>query len=394
MSANDTPAIEPKIRGTICTNADPEGCNKHIDFQLAKVQAAYAEGSAQQAPKNVLVVGGSAGYGLASKIVALFGYQANVISVSLEKAPRGVRGGTAGYYNELRVDELAQAKGLSSQALTGDAFSYETKAQVAEQLKAQGQKVDLLVYSVAAPKRSVKRLDGSEDSYASCIKPIGEPLSGRSIDIVSEQIKSFEIEPAYDDDIAGTVGTMGGEDWFLWMDYLKQQDLLDASAKTVAFSYLGGDVTKDIYREGTLGKAKEDLEAYCEKINNLEVAGETNLDASVAVLKAIVTQSSAAIPSLSLYISALYKVMKANGDHEDCMDQIIRLFQTGLYQCGQQQADKDKPYRFRLDELELKPDTQAQVKTLIGEITEQNLNEVSDYQGFKADFLKLFGFGW
>lgn len=175
---------------------------------------------------------------------------------------------------------------------------------------------------------------------------------------------------------------------------MKQQDVLDASAKTVAFSYLGGDVTKDIYREGTLGKAKEDLEAYCEKINNLDVAGETNLDASVAVLKAIVTQSSAAIPSLSLYISALYKVMKANGDHEDCMDQIIRLFQTGLYQCTEKQADKDKPYRFRLDELELKPDTQAQVKTLIDEITEQNLNEVSDYKGFKADFLKLFGFGW
>lgn len=387
---------QPKIRGTICTNADPEGCKANVDDQITKIEQAFDLKSSNnhspvRAPRKVLVIGGSAGYGLASKLVSLFGYGADVYSISFEKAPRGPRSGTAGFYNDQVVSELCENSGQTHINLCADAFAEDTKQQMIEQIKANGDQIDLVVYSLAAPKRSVVKPDGESHTYQSTIKPIGTSWSGRSIDIIDGKLKDFSVEPANEDEIANTVAVMGGEDWYLWMKALAQAEVLSDSTKTVAFSYLGGPVTEDIYRKGTLGKAKEDLEAFCQKINDFD---SVEVSADVAVLKAIVTQSSAAIPSLALYISALYKVMKANNVHEGCVEQIIRLFKGGLYPLPNLSCDKDLPYRFRLDNLELEPRIQEETQQLVKSASDENLLETTDYKGFKEDFLKLFGFGW
>ncbi len=395
--------VQPKVRGFLCTTAHPTGCEAHVREQAETVNAAFSVEnlpveSLSNTPKRVLIVGGSAGYGLASRITCALGYKANTLSVSLEKPPRANKPASAGWYNNHYVEHLSKEEGLFAGSISGDAFSEEVKQQTIDTIKAEMGTVDLVVYSLAAPRRTRLSSNGEAISYSSSIKPIGNAFSGQTIDTKTGSLVDFSLEPASDQEIEDTVTVMGGEDWYLWMKALNEAGVLDPKVQTVAFSYLGGDMTKAIYGAATLGAAKEDVEHYCGQINRL-LGSESELQASaepasVAVLKAIVTQSSAAIPSLPLYISVLYRVMKTQGLHEGCIEQIIRLFQTGLYPATQDVCQKDKSYRFRLDELEMRPQVQDAVAHLWNEVTTENVHQITDVESYQEDFLKLFGFGW
>lgn len=391
--------ISPKIRGALCVNANPQGCSQNVQYQIDTCERAMAAYTLPDIiPKTVLIIGGSAGYGLASRIVSQVFFKAQTISVVFEKEPSAHKTGSAGWYNNFAVNEFAVEQGNLDIAINADAFQASTKQQVIDVLKQRGLQVDLLVYSVAAPRRSVPE-NNTEVVYQSVIKPIDQAFTGQTYDINKGQLQAFAIDAASAQEIQHTIKVMGGEDWQLWVQALQNAAVLAADFQTVAFSYLGGDVTRAIYHDGTLGRAKEDLEKCCENINGL-LAQQTAQrratmpPAKVAVLKAIVTQSSAAIPSLSVYISALYKVMKEQGNHEDCIAQIIRLFTTGLYPPGALTCNMDKRYRLRFDEFELQADTQAQVKLLVEQIKPADINGVVDFAGFQRDFLQLFGFAW
>lgn len=406
--------VEPKVRGFLCTTAHPEGCKAHVQHQInrvlsqpllkmANLNVANLNVSEPQIPKRVLIIGGSAGYGLASRIVCAAGYGAQTVSVSLEKPPKAQRTGSAGWYNNYYLEQwindhasqhLADNQRAEAYSINGDAFSEETKQQTLAMIKQTLGQVDLVVYSLAAPRRiKTESATGNSATYQSVIKPIGERFEGRSIDTASGEIKEVALEPATPQEIDHTIEVMGGEDWFDWIRALHDHELIADSFQTVAFSYLGGDLTKAIYGDGTLGAAKQDVEHYCQEINRLLGADAKHAKAKVAVLKAIVTQSSAAIPSLPLYISTLYQVMKSAGNHEDCLDQILRLFTTGLYNSSGV-CQSDGPYRLRLDEEELKPYVQDQVKALWQQVSQQNLYEITDFQSYRSDFMKLFGFEW
>jgi enoyl-[acyl-carrier protein] reductase/trans-2-enoyl-CoA reductase (NAD+) len=396
--------VEPKIRGFMCTTAHPQGCKAHVHSQIQQVKD-WADSLNLQAPdlntprpKRVLIIGGSAGYGLSSRIVSAVGYGAETLSVSMEKPPRANKTGTAGWYNNFFLEQWIEQhqEGNTSRTVYGDAFSDDVKQQVVDTIKETMKQVDLVVYSLAAPRR-IKQvaLDGEQTqlSFQSVIKPIGQTIDVKTLDTVSGQMKQFQLEPATDQEIDDTVAVMGGEDWFDWMRLLKNEGVLSEDIQTVAFSYLGGELTKSIYGDATLGAAKKDVERYCQSINDLFNSSHAPV-AKVAVLKAIVTQSSAAIPSLPLYISTLYRVMKAQGNHEGCLDQIIRLFETALYPDGQAHCHKDKPYRYRLDERELSSEVQTAVKDLWDQVSDSNLKAITDFEGYRSDFLKLFGFDW
>lgn len=392
-------SISPKIRGALCVNANPTGCQQNVQYQLEVCHHALRDYQPPAtAPKTVLIIGGSAGYGLASRIVSQVFYNANIFSVIFEKEPAAHKSGSAGWYNNAALNAVAEKTAKLDITLNADAFQPATKQEIIHRLNQQGLKVDLLVYSVAAPRRSVPQADGSECVYQSVIKPIGQNFSGKTFDINKGELQNFSVPAASAEEIAHTVQVMGGEDWQIWVNELFTAHMLADNFQTVAFSYLGGDVTRAIYHDGTLGRAKEDLELCCENINHLLTAenphGQLNPPAKVAVLKAIVTQSSAAIPSLSVYISALYKVMKQQGTHEDCIAQIIRLFTTGLYPAGALTCNMDKAYRLRLDEFELAAATQAEVKLLVQNIQPGDIEGVVDFKSFKQDFLQLFGFAW
>jgi enoyl-[acyl-carrier protein] reductase/trans-2-enoyl-CoA reductase (NAD+) len=399
--------VEPKIRGFLCTAAHPKGCQAHVHAQAGVVERRFKlDNVGVQAlankPKRVLIIGGSAGYGLASRITCALGYGAKTLSVSLEKPARMNKPASAGWYNNYFVAQLAQNSGLYAESITGDAFSDAVKQQAINTIKDEMGTVDLVVYSLASPRRVCASPSGEMIRYSSSIKPIGQAYSGQTVETKTGQLIDFSLEPASPKEIEDTITVMGGEDWYLWMKALKDAGVLAEQAQTVAFSYLGGDMTKAIYGEATLGAAKEDVERYCCRINGLlgrsndldHSANNWSPQATVAVLKAIVTQSSAAIPSLPLYISVLYRVMKEQGLHEGCIEQIVRLFQTGLYPNGQARCQKDKPYRFRLDELEMKPQVQKAVSALWSQVTAHNLQQLTDVEGYQQDFLRLFGFGW
>ena len=378
--------IQPRVRGFICTTAHPDGCRANV----LDAKSYASSHPISNGPKTALVVGCSAGYGLASRAIAGFSCGASTIGVSLDRPPSDRGPGTAGWYNNAAFDEVAKASGIHSHTFNGDAFSNEVKNDVVQHLRENSLKIDLVVYSLASPVRT-DPVDGTR--YRSAIKPIGEALQSQTLvpDITTGGgiLKDVDLEPASDEEISATIKVMGGEDWQLWVQSLADAGVLAENAQTVAFTYLGNDLTERIYRQGTLGKAKEDLDRACIAINDDFVS--INVQASVAVLKAVVTQASTAIPVVPLYFSILFDVMKEAGTHEDCVEHIHRMYAEQLYTTGQQRRDTDG--RLRLDNLELDDQIQAEVRRRWGSINEENLSELADVQGFCDDFLNLFGFG-
>ncbi len=373
--------IKPKVRGFICTNAHPEGCAANVQEQIAFIKQ---QGAITNGPKNVLVIGSSTGYGLASRITAAFGCGASSLGIFFERPPTEKKTASAGYYNAAAFDAAAHEAGLYAESINGDAFSDECKQKAIELIKQNMGKVDLVVYSLASPRRKDPK---SGEVYSSSLKPIGQSYTEKNLNTDTLQIDQLTLEPASEEEIANTVKVMGGEDWELWLEALREANVLADGCKTVSYTYLGEKLTWPIYGHATIGKAKEDLDRAARGINNLlaPLKGQAN----VAVLKALVTQASSAIPIMPLYISLLYKVMKEAGTHEGCIEQLYRLFVEGLYS-DSPRLDNDN--RLRMDNLELKPEVQAEVEQLWPQVTESNLFELTDYKGYNAEFLKLFGF--
>ncbi len=373
--------IEPKTRGFICTTAHPDGCAGNVREQIEYVKSQPAMANP---PKNVLVVGASTGYGLASRIVPAFGGGASTIGVFFEKPPTERKTASAGWYNSAAFEEEAQKAGLYAKSFNGDAFSEEMKTQVIETIKADLGKIDMVVYSLASPRRT-DPTDG--ETYKSVLKPIGEPYSQKNLNTETGEVNSITIEPCTDEEIVHTVKVMGGEDWELWMEALGAAGVLADGVKTVAYSYIGPELTFPIYTNGTIGRAKEHLEQSAVRMN--EIYGEGT--AVVSVNKALVTQASSAIPVVPLYISLLYKVMKEAGNHEGCIEQIQRLFADHLGSEGG--PSYDEKGRIRIDDWEMSDEVQKPVHEKWAEVNTENLSQISDFSGYRDEFLKLFGFG-
>ncbi|MBF7054936.1 trans-2-enoyl-CoA reductase family protein [Halomonas sp. KAO] len=379
--------IKPKVRGFICTTTHPVGCEKNV---LEQIEATRARGlDKANGPKKVLVIGASSGYGLAARVTAAFGYGADTLGVFFEKPGSEKKPGTAGWYNSAAFDKFAKAEGLYSKSINGDAFSHEAREKAIELIQQDLGQVDLVVYSLASP---VRKLPDSGELKRSSLKPIGETYRATAIDTNKDAIIEAEVEPATEQEIEDTRAVMGGEDWELWIDALDRAGVLAPGARSVAFSYIGTEITWPIYWHGALGKAKEDLDRAAGEINQrLSASGG---GANVAVLKSVVTQASAAIPVMPLYIAMVYKVMKEKGLHEGTIDQLNRLFGERLY-LGEGQggsAETDEAGRLRLDDWELRDDVQQACKELWPRVTTENLFEITDYAGYKHEFLKLFGF--
>jgi enoyl-[acyl-carrier protein] reductase/trans-2-enoyl-CoA reductase (NAD+) len=379
-------AEEPKVRGGLCLNVDGEGCKK---FTLRDIAREKAKAPIENGPKSVLVLGCSGGYGLASRIAVAFGGpKAETLGVSFERAPTDRKAGSPGWYNNEAFDEVAKAEGLKAITISADAFADATRETVAQLARDNCFKpFDLVVYSLASPMRTDPK-DGI--LYKSAIKPIGKPHVARTLDIMTCEMKEVSVEPATDEEIAATVKVMGGEDWILWIDYLKAQGLLAEGCKTVAYSYIGPKCTQDIYRSGTLGKAKENLEASAKAIT--ETLKDLNGVGVVSVNKALVTRASAVIPAMPPYISCLFKVMKEAGLHEDCLDQIDRLFREFMYRADGGDMPVDEAGRIRIDDWEMRPEIQATVDQLMETLSPENVEAVTDIAGYRTDFLALHGF--
>ncbi len=375
--------IKPKVRGFICTNAHPIGCAAHVQQQIDYVRA---RGPIADGPKKVLVIGSSTGYGLASRITAAFGCGADTLGVFFEKPPTDRRSASAGYYNTAAMQAAARREGLYAEGINGDAFSDEVKEQAIAMLKKDMGPVDLVVYSLASPRRTDPR---SGITYTSALKPIGEPYTMKGVNTDTLQIDEVTVEPATEEEIASTIKVMGGEDWEWWMDELAHAGLLAEGCKSTAYTYIGKEMTWPLYGHASIGMAKKDLDRASatidRKLRNL--GGESR----VSVLKALVTQASSAIPVMPLYISILYKIMKEEGSHEGCIEQIHGLFERQLYATGER--DLDEQGRLRMDGLELKDSVQDKVKALWDSVTTDNINELTDFKGYRQEFLKLFGFG-
>lgn len=374
--------VSPKIRGFICTTAHPEGCAKHVAEQIAVVKG---RGVIEGGPKKVLVIGSSTGYGLSSRIAAAFGCEAATIGVFFERPGTEDKTATAGWYNTVAFEREAAAAGLYARSFNGDAFSDEVKAEVIAAIKEDLGQVDLVIYSLASPRRTDSK---TGEVYKSCLKPIGEVYTNKTLNTGNGAVEEVTIPPAEGDDIDQTVKVMGGEDWELWIDALLKAGVLAEEVQTVAYSYIGPEVTWPIYKNGTIGKAKEDLERAQKALDGklAAVSGK----AWVSVNKALVTQASSAIPVVPLYISLLYKAMKEAGNHEDTIEQMDRLLRERLCN-GQPQPDEAG--RIRIDDWEMSPEIQAIVGKRWEEVATGNLSELADYQGYQNGFLKLFGFG-
>jgi enoyl-[acyl-carrier protein] reductase/trans-2-enoyl-CoA reductase (NAD+) len=375
--------IQPKIRGFICVTAHPVGCSAHVQQQIDYVRS---KGSLSDMPKRVLVIGSSTGYGLASRIVPAFAGGAATIGVFFERPSENGKPASAGWYNSCAFENAAKTAGLYAKSINGDAFSDEIKAKTVELIKKDLGTVDLIIYSLASPRRTHPR---TGETYKSVLKPLGNAFTAKTVDTDKGLVTDITIEPASEQEITDTVQVMGGEDWEMWIDALEKGGALSKGAKTVAYSYIGPDLTWAIYRNGTIGRAKEDLEATAQRINQkLSAAGGS---AYVSVNKALVTQASSAIPVVPLYISLLYKVMKQKGMHEGCIEQIQRLFAERL--CNGASVQLDESGRIRIDDVEMLPDIQAAVAGLWPSVTTENLPQISDIQGYREEFLRLFGFG-
>lgn len=377
--------IKPKIRGFICTTTHPVGCEANVKEQIDYTKA---QGPIANAPKRVLVVGASSGYGLSSRIAAAFGGGAATIGVFFEKPGTEKKPGTAGWYNSAAFDKFAKQEGLYSKSLNGDAFSHEAKQKTIDLIKQDLGQIDMVVYSLASP---VRKLPDSGELVRSSLKPIGETYTSTAVDTNKDQLIEASVEPATEQEIQDTVTVMGGEDWELWINALNDAGVLAEGCKTVAYSYIGTELTWPIYWEGALGKAKMDLDRAANELN--QTLATKGGSANVAVLKSVVTQASSAIPVMPLYIAMVFKKMREEGVHEGCMEQIHRMFTQRLYQADGSEPAVDSERRLRLDDLELREDIQQHCRNLWPQITTDNLTELTDYNEYKAEFLKLFGFG-
>lgn len=377
--------INPKVRGFICTTAHPVGCAHNV---IEQIDITKASGQSGNSPKRVLVIGASTGYGLASRITAAFGHGAATLGVFFEKPSSETKTGTAGWYNSAAFDQAAKAAGLYSKSINGDAFSDETRARTIELIKAEmGGPIDLVVYSLASP---VRKLPGTGEVKRSALKTIGEPFTATSIDTNRDTVVNVTVEPATEQEIEDTVAVMGGEDWALWIRALTDAGVLADNATTVAYSYVGTSITWPIYWHGTLGRAKQHLDNTAASLR--ERYASHGLKAYVGVMKSVVTQASAAIPVIPLYVSMVFKIMKAKGLHEGTIEQINRLFRDFLYRADGAAPQLDDEHRLRLDDWELREDVQSQCKALWPTVNTENLNQLTDYAGYRHDFLKLFGF--
>ena len=373
--------IEPKMRGFICLTSHPKGCEQNVINQIEYVKSK----GVINGPKKVLVIGASTGFGLASRITSAFGSNASTIGVFFEKPAQEGKPASPGWYNSVAFQDQAKKAGLYAKSINGDAFSTEVKQKTIDLIKADLGQVDLVIYSLASPVRT-NPVTGV--THRSTLKPIGATFSNSTVDFHTGKVSTVSIEPANEEDIANTVAVMGGEDWSMWIDDMLKAGVLAEGATTVAYSYIGPALTEAVYRKGTIGRAKDDLEKTAFTITDKLKAVKGK--AYVSVNKALVTQASSAIPVIPLYISLLYKVMKAKGIHEGCIEQIQRLYAQRLY--AGKEVPTDEKGRIRIDDWEMRDDVQAEVAKLWGETTTENVFEISDLNGYKTDFLNLFGF--
>jgi enoyl-[acyl-carrier protein] reductase/trans-2-enoyl-CoA reductase (NAD+) len=376
--------IKRRSRGFICVNAHPEGCRQNVERWVAGIRGQVPNG--QQSPKNVLVIGASTGYGLASRIAAAWGYGAKTLGVFFERPPDGDKTATAGHYNTVAFHSLAQKDGLFAASINGDAFSDEIKRATVDVLRKQMAPVDLVIYSLASPKRTDSRTGHVHNSV---LKPVGQAYTNRTVELDSEKVVNVTLPPASDNEIADTVAVMGGDDWRRWIDLLLEHKLLAEGARTLAYSYIGPELTWPIYRDGTIGQAKKDLEHAAAKLDAI-LASKLGGHAWVSVNKAVVTQASAAIPVVPLYLSLLPLVMKQKNLDEGPLEQMRRLFTDFL--CSGKAPELDEARRLRLDDREMRSDVQAEVAALWPRVTTENLRAITDFAGFQREFRGLFGF--
>ena len=401
-------SIKPMVRNNICLNSHPEGCAEAVKQQIAYIQQTLAAGKDPQEPgiapagipKLVLVIGCSTGYGLASRIAAGFGYGAVTLGISLEKPPSASKPGTPGYYNNRTFEQEAAKAGRIAKTLNGDAYSEELKAEAVKAIRESAAaagippKLDLIVYSLASPVRT-DPTDGTV--YRSVIKPIGQAYEGKTVDMMSGKIRIARAEPATEEEIAHTIKVMGGEDWKRWIHTLAQAQVLSPEVRTLAYTYIGPELSWPIYKNGTIGRAKEDVERACRAINRYFVAaGQPKARSWVSVNKALVTRSSAVIPIIPLYVSCLFKVMKAQGLHESCIAQIARLYRERLYTAEAREdpgrVPVDSQGRIRIADWEMQERVQKEPCRLMETVTEENILEIADVAGFRHDFLETHGF--
>jgi enoyl-[acyl-carrier protein] reductase / trans-2-enoyl-CoA reductase (NAD+) len=373
--------IKPRVRGFLCVTTHPTGCEANVKSQIDYVKA---NGAIDNGPKKVLVIGASTGYGLASRITAAFGSGAATVGLFFEKEGVEKKAGSAGWYNSAGFHKYAEAEGLYAKSINGDAFSDEIKKKTIDLIKEDLGQVDLVVYSLASPRRQHPK---TGEIHMSTLKPIGQGVVQRAVDTDKGRLKDVSVEAASQEEIDNTVAVMGGEDWQMWIDALDEAGVLADGAKTTAYTYIGEKITWDIYWHGTIGRAKQDLDRRV--INIREKLAARGGDARVSVLKAVVTQASAAIPVMPLYLGLLFKVMKEDGSHQGCIEQIDLLFRESLYGNSPKLDDEG---RLRADYLELRPEIQGKVGELWDNINDENLFETSDMQGYKHEFLNLFGF--
>ena len=373
--------IKPRIRGFLCTTAHPVGCARDVDNQIAHVRS---QGSRDDGPKRVLVIGASGGYGLASRISAAFGFGAATVGVFFERSAAGNRTASPGWYKTAAFTERAGAQGLYAANINGDAFSEEIKQATCDLIEKDLGQIDLVVYSLAAPARQLA--DGSV--VRSALKPIGEPFEGMTIDFNSRELRPVSLEPANEEEISATIKVMGGEDWELWVAALRERGLLAPGCITTNYTYLGSEVTWPIYHHGTIGKAKEDLDRARQTL--VEPMASVDGHAYVVVMKGLVTQAASAIPGMSIYLSLLFRAMKAAGCHEGCIEQTTRFYNTQLYGSGDLRLDDGG--RVRMDELELQSEIQHYVADHWSSVTEDNLDTLTDFEGYRRAFLEMHGF--
>lgn len=373
--------IKPRVRGFMCVTTHPTGCDANVKRQIDYVKDA---GNIDGLPKRVLVIGASTGYGLSSRISAAFGAGASTLGIFFEKPGTERKPGTAGWYNSAAFHRYAEAEGLYAKSINGDAFSDEIKQQTIETIKEDLGQVDLVVYSLASPRRQHPK---SGEVFSSTLKPIGKSVTQRCVNTDKKIIEEVTVDAASEEEIANTVTVMGGEDWEMWIDALADAGVLAEGAKTTAYTYVGEKVTWDIYWHGTIGRAKQDLDNRVLAIR--KQLAPLGGDARVAVLKAVVTQASSAIPIMPLYLSLLFKIMQQDGTHEGCIEQIYTLLADRLYA---QDSPLDEQGRLRVDEKELQPHVQQAVEELWGQVTSENLLDISDFSGYQKEFMNLFGF--
>lgn len=369
--------VEPKVKGFICTTAHPTGCRENVRRQIAYCK----EKGMVEGPKKVLVIGASTGYGLGSRIAVTYGYGADTLGVSFEKEAKGKRTATAGYYNTMAFEQMAAEDGYYAESFNGDGFSKEMKEQVIEKIKKDWGKTDMVIYSMAAPRRTMP--DGT--TVSSVLKTVGEELTNKTIDLRNNEVREVTVPVASEEEIENTVKVMGGEDWADWIHALSDAGVLEENATTIAYSYIGPVVTHAIYKDGSIGQAKKHL--YDTSVALTKEFKDQGLKAYIAVNKALVTQSSSAIPIVPLYISLLYKIMKEEGLHEGCIEQMYRLY-TDKYI----KNETDSEGRFRLDDWELQDRVQDKITAIWDKITTENLEEYCDIDGYWDDFYKMFGF--